>query len=75
MEELVGDMEMEIDSKEAFEGAEASQGAVKKVPEGERQTEVDVRRVRIPPHKYSQLKTHWPKIVGPVTTHLKLQIR
>jgi hypothetical protein len=74
--EQEGEVEMEVDFKDPIEGktegAEASGG--EKGPE-ERQTEVDVRRVRIPPHKYSQLKTHWPKIVAPVTQHLKLQIR
>ena len=35
----------------------------------------DYRRVTIPPHRQSHLKSHFPQIVQPVIEHLKLDIR
>jgi len=35
----------------------------------------DVRRVVVPPHRLSPLKTNWTEIVTPIVGHLKLQIR
>lgn len=43
--------------------------------EGKHTTEVDVRRVPIPRHRYSRLKAEWNKIVEPIVTQLKLQVR
>jgi len=53
-------------------GRKGQRGVRSQMP---REPEVDMRRVRIPPHKYSQLKNNWPKIVAPIIQHLKLQIR
>ncbi|WPH03721.1 Pre-rRNA-processing protein PNO1 [Acrodontium crateriforme] len=33
------------------------------------------RKVRVPPHRMSPLKTSWPKIYPPLVEHLKLQVR
>lgn len=33
------------------------------------------RKVRIPPHRLTPLKTHWPKIYPPLVSHLHLQVR
>ena len=33
------------------------------------------RKVRVPPHRMSPLKTNWPKIYPPLVEHLKLQVR
>ena len=35
----------------------------------------ETRKVPIPPHRMSPLKTAWPKIVPPLVEHLKLQVR
>jgi RNA-binding protein PNO1 len=35
----------------------------------------EMRRVRIPAHRYSPLKENWKALMGPVVEHLKLQIR
>lgn len=36
---------------------------------------VEERKVRIPPHRMTPLKTYWPKIYPPLVEHLALQIR
>lgn len=36
---------------------------------------VEERKVRVPPHRMSPLKTSWPKIYPPLVEHLKLQVR
>lgn len=33
------------------------------------------RKIRIPPHRMTPLKTHWPKIYPPLVEHLQLQVR
>lgn len=38
-------------------------------------TSAEVRKVPVPPHRYSPLKEHWTKIVFPVVKQLHLQIR
>ncbi|KAL3995040.1 KH domain family protein [Acanthocheilonema viteae] len=38
-------------------------------------TNAEVRKVPVPPHRYSPLKEHWAKIVLPVVKQLHLQIR
>ncbi|KAF2740352.1 Pre-rRNA-processing protein PNO1 [Polyplosphaeria fusca] len=35
----------------------------------------ELRKVPIPPHRFSPLKTSWPKIYAPLVEHLKLQVR
>ena len=35
----------------------------------------DCRKVLIPPHRLSPLRTAWPKIYPPLVEHLKLQVR
>ncbi|MCJ1406735.1 pre-rRNA-processing protein pno1 [Ptychographa xylographoides] len=35
----------------------------------------ETRKVLIPPHRMSPLKTSWPKIYPPLVEHLKLQVR
>ncbi len=35
----------------------------------------ELRRVAIPPHRMTPLRTDWPNIMTPVVTHMKLQIR
>jgi len=38
-------------------------------------TKVHSRKVPIPPHRLTPLKTAWPKIYPPLVEHLKLQVR
>jgi RNA-binding protein PNO1 len=35
----------------------------------------DIRKVPIPPHRMTPLKSSWPKIYVPLVQHLKLQVR
>jgi hypothetical protein len=36
---------------------------------------VEVRRVRVPAHRYTPLKANWEAVMTPIVEHLKLQIR
>ncbi|KAJ9198826.1 hypothetical protein DTO164E3_4916 [Paecilomyces variotii] len=36
---------------------------------------VETRKVPVPPHRMTPLKTYWPKIYPPLVEHLKLQVR
>lgn len=36
---------------------------------------IDSRKVPIPPHRFSPLKSAWPSIYPPIVQHLKLQVR
>lgn len=38
-------------------------------------TNAEVRKVGVPPHRYTPLKEQWTKIVLPVVKQLHLQIR
>lgn len=35
----------------------------------------ELRRVPVPPHRFTPLKENWMKVFTPVVEHLKLQIR
>lgn len=35
----------------------------------------ELRRVTVPPHRFTPLKENWMKIFSPIVDHLKLQIR
>lgn len=45
-----------------------------KAPKAKR-TKSDVRKLSVPPHRYSSLKEHWMKIFTPIVENMKLQIR
>eukprot|EP00916_Digyalum_oweni_P022763 GHVL01037691.1.p1 GENE.GHVL01037691.1~~GHVL01037691.1.p1 ORF type:complete len:252 (+),score=34.18 GHVL01037691.1:72-827(+) len=34
-----------------------------------------VRRIVVPPHRFTPIKSHWKEIVEPIVSHMKLQIR
>ena len=36
---------------------------------------VEVRKIRVPPNRYTPLKENWQHIMHPIVTHMKLQIR
>jgi RNA-binding protein PNO1 len=36
---------------------------------------IQTRKVNIPPHRFSPIKTMWPKIYAPLVEHLQLQVR
>jgi len=38
-------------------------------------TRIETRKIAIPPHRFSPLKTMWPQIYPPLVEHLKLQVR
>jgi len=65
---------MDLDPGEALSEAPnptlfSPEGAVKSAHR------VEERRVRIPPHRMTPLKTSWPKIYPPLVEHLHLQVR
>lgn len=35
----------------------------------------EIRRIRVPPHRYTPLRTDWENIMRPIVEHLNLQIR
>uniref|UniRef100_A0A1I7SVA7 KH domain-containing protein n=2 Tax=Bursaphelenchus xylophilus TaxID=6326 RepID=A0A1I7SVA7_BURXY len=59
--------------QEAFDKKQEEK--LKKKREGKMTVETDVRRVPIPRHRYSRLKSEWNKIVEPIVQQLKLQVR
>lgn len=34
-----------------------------------------IRRIAVPPHRYTPLRKHWEELVDPIVKHMKLQIR
>ncbi|KAK1597963.1 pre-rRNA-processing protein PNO1 [Colletotrichum navitas] len=38
-------------------------------------TRIETRKVPVPPHRFTPLKSAWPKIYPPLVEHLKLQVR
>ena len=41
----------------------------------EKSLKVETRKVLIPPHRISQLRSKWPKVYPPLVEHLRLQVR
>ncbi|KAK9447695.1 uncharacterized protein V1518DRAFT_376382 [Limtongia smithiae] len=60
-----GAMEMDLDGKPRFASAVTQRVHVKS----------QSRKVPVPPHRMSPLRTAWPKIYPPLVEHLKLQVR
>ena len=56
--------------KESSETAQPSKAKKEKTND-----ETEVRKIRVPSHRYTPLKESWMKIFTPVVEHLKLQIR
>lgn len=63
------DTNMQIDEEGRPRFAPASQTA------SSTSVRIQSRKVPIPPHRMSPLKTNWPKIYPPLVEHLKLQVR
>ncbi|CRK28240.1 hypothetical protein BN1708_018339, partial [Verticillium longisporum] len=58
----------------------AAQGGGKKTKASKNKTslvanQVQTRKVPIPPHRFTPLKTNWINIYTPLVDHLKLQVR
>lgn len=71
------DGSMEVDTHNGIQGK-----AKNRPPKSKRhriqtpsETVVDMRKVQVPPHRYTPLKENWLKIFTPVVEHLQLQIR
>ena len=64
-----GPQAMDVE-KESSETAQPSKAKKEKTND-----ETEVRKIRVPSHRYTPLKESWMKIFTPVVEHLKLQIR
>lgn len=62
---------MQIDEATGIEGATKSDTSAPRA----KRTKNEIRKIGVPPHRYSSLKEHWMKIFTPVVEHMKLQIR
>ncbi|KAH8323189.1 hypothetical protein KR074_011180 [Drosophila pseudoananassae] len=67
------DVEMQVDKATGIEGS--SQTTRASAPPRAKKARSELRKVSVPPHRYSSLKEHWMKIFTPVVEHMKLQIR
>ncbi|KAL5275687.1 PNO1 family protein [Megaselia abdita] len=66
------DAEMQIDDATGIEGAKIQNT---NAPKAKRSKNSEVRKLAVPPHRYSSLKEHWLKIVTPIVENMQLQIR
>lgn len=60
-----GTMELDLDSRPKFAPSTSIPIAFR----------IESRKVPVPPHRLSPLKTAWPKMYPPLVEHLKLQVR
>lgn len=67
------DVEMQVDAATGIEGNQRS-GPGQAPPKAKR-IRSELRKISVPPHRYSSLKEAWMKIFTPVVEHMKLQIR
>lgn len=58
-------MEIDTENRPKFAPQAETQGVYR----------AETRKVPVPPHRMSPLKTAWPKIYPPLVEHLKLQVR
>lgn len=63
--EASASMDIDSESRPFFAPEAASKTAVR----------IEERKIRIPPHRMTPLKTSWPKIYPPLVEHLHLQVR
>ncbi|XP_037726481.1 RNA-binding protein pno1 [Drosophila subpulchrella] len=68
------DVEMQVDEATGIEGQVLESLRASAPPKAKR-ARSELRKVSVPPHRYSSLKEHWMKIFTPVVEHMKLQIR
>jgi RNA-binding protein PNO1 len=61
-------MNLDEESRPRFQPVDASSSPTQAL-------RIQSRKVPIPPHRMSPLKTAWPKIYPPLVEHLKLQVR
>lgn len=67
------DVEMQVDAATGIEGNQRT-GPGQAPPKAKR-IRSELRKISVPPHRYSSLKEAWMKIFTPVVEHMKLQIR
>uniref|UniRef100_A0A0K8TR18 Putative rna-binding protein pno1 n=1 Tax=Tabanus bromius TaxID=304241 RepID=A0A0K8TR18_TABBR len=56
-------------------GGEAAEKQVLQQVKRKKNSHPEIRKIAVPPHRYSSLKENWMKIFTPVVEHMKLQIR
>lgn len=67
------DVEMQVDAATGIEGNHRS--GPEQAPPRAKRIRSELRKISVPPHRYSSLKESWMKIFTPVVEHMKLQIR
>lgn len=67
------DVEMQVDAATGIEGNQRT-GPGQAPPKAKR-IRSELRKISVPPHRYSSLKEAWMKIFTPMVEHMKLQIR
>lgn len=67
------DVEMQVDAATGIEGNQRT--GLGQAPPKAKRIRSELRKVSVPPHRYSSLKESWMKIFTPVVEHMKLQIR
>lgn len=63
--------QMQVDEVSGVEGKGRGAPNQKKM----RYANTDIRKISVPPNRYTPLKEHWMKIFSPIVEHMKLQIR
>lgn len=67
------DVEMQVDAATGIEGNQRTGPG--QAPTKAKRIRSELRKISVPPHRYSSLKEAWMKIFTPVVEHMKLQIR
>jgi RNA-binding protein PNO1 len=62
---IESEMQVDEEGRPKFSPAKAADGLQR----------IETRKIPIPPHRMSPLKSTWPKIYPPIVEHLKLQVR
>lgn len=71
------EVSMAMDTETGFEGAESlpAKPAFAQISAQEAGQKVEFRRIPVPQHRMTPLKTHWMELYTPITENLKLDMR
>jgi RNA-binding protein PNO1 len=72
---VVQPVEIEMELPEEEDGAEYDAPKFAPLPASEYKAKKEIRRVAVPSHRLTPLKTAWVELLEPLVQHLKLQVR